>query len=167
MKVHGNLQVRGSLVIPVAHFREEQASGAAPSPEGLTISSWNTRTLNTTVTNEISGVSLGSNRVTLPAGRYWIKAVAPAHGADSVSHEYRCRIRNITRTTTLILGPNIATGQIDDAMTFLTPVEGLITLPETTLIELQHYVEATSDAGQEVSITGIVEVYAEIFIWKL
>lgn len=168
MKVHGNLQVRGSLIIPVAHFREQQTSGTPPSPAGLTTSAWNTRTLNTTVVNEIPNCSLGSNRVTLPAGRYWIKGVGNALAADAVAHEYRCRIQNITTSSTLIVGPNFAINSaLDDQTVFLTPVEGLINLNGTTLIELQQWVDSTSNAGQEVSITGVNEVYSEIFIWKL
>jgi hypothetical protein len=40
-------------------------------------SAWVTRLLETTVTNTISGASLASNKVTLPAGTYAVAANAP------------------------------------------------------------------------------------------
>jgi hypothetical protein len=42
-----------------------------------------TRDLNTVLTNEITGASLGSNRVTLPSGTYYISAKAPASHCNS------------------------------------------------------------------------------------
>jgi hypothetical protein len=164
MKFRGNIDPRGSVSIQIAHFREEQSSGG--SAGSLSVGAWNTRTLNTTVHNTL-GASLGSNRVTLTTGRYYVKGVGTVHGADSVAHDWRSRIRDITNSTILLLGPSVSTGTLAVALSYLIPVEGFITVSGTIQIELQTWADATSDGGSATSIVGINEVYSEIFIWKL
>ncbi|MBK9322713.1 MAG: hypothetical protein IPM97_07165 [Bdellovibrionaceae bacterium] len=60
----------------------------------FTSGSWQTRTLNTTRFNTIPGASLASNQITLPAGTYYVRAVAPT-GEPSV-WEHKAILYNVT-----------------------------------------------------------------------
>jgi hypothetical protein len=66
-----------------AVFEEQQTSG---TNGGTGSNGFNTRLLNTTVANTITGASLGSNQVTLPAGTYDIVGWAvDAQGSPSTT----------------------------------------------------------------------------------
>ena len=68
-----------TMVIPVfenafLHVRDEKA---ANTPGGtFTASAWQKRDLNTVKTNQISGASLASNQITLPAGTYHVMGLS-------------------------------------------------------------------------------------------
>jgi len=137
---------------------------AANTSGGNTVSgAWNTRPLNTTVVNTISGASLSSNRVTLPAGRYAITATsAVSNGAYN-----KLRLRNITSGTTLCAGMSmrISGGNLDTLNTLINE----ITIGSPIVVELQHYTSfgvATIGLGEPVNASE-VEVYAEMRIEKL
>jgi len=163
-KVRGNLQVRGSVEggrRRMAHFRDSKADGTNAGT--LTTNTWNTRTLNTTLRNDI-GASLGSNRITLPAGSWFIEAGATQHECE----RFKARIQNITAGTTAIVGTSMnspnggAKGQI-------ALVRGLITLSVSSQIELQLYITnatpAASEGGQRADDTdGGAEVYSEVIV---
>jgi len=55
------------------HVRDEKSNGVAGG--NFTNGAWQTRTLNTSMTNEISGASLSSNQITLPSGTYFIRCI--------------------------------------------------------------------------------------------
>lgn len=147
----------------VAIFRDEKASGT----DGGTFTSgaWQTRTLNTTVFNGISGASLASDQVTLPAGTYEIEASAPAR---QVNHN-QLRLYNVTDAATAIVG----TSEISESGgTIATPrsfVTGIITIASTKAFRLEHRAAstfATSGFGA-ANAFGEVEVYATIKIKKI
>ena len=58
------------------HLQDQKTSGTEGG--NFTSGAWNTRTLNTEVTDTI-GSTLSSNQFTLPAGTYYIEASAPAY----------------------------------------------------------------------------------------
>ncbi len=65
----------GKFESALFHVRDEKASG---SHGGTSVAgSFQTRVLNTSLTNEISGASLSSNQITLPSGTYYINARMP------------------------------------------------------------------------------------------
>jgi len=60
------------------HVIEEQAAGTNGHNDGNFVSgAYRTRVLNKVLTNEISGASVASNQITLPAGTYFIEAQSP------------------------------------------------------------------------------------------
>jgi len=66
----------------------------------LSVNVWNARVLNTVTVNEISGASLSSNQITLPAGTYKIRATVPSFKVNvNVS-----RLYNITDGTLQEMG---------------------------------------------------------------
>lgn len=78
-----------------------KTTSGSPSDD-ITAGSWQQRKLNTTVTNEISGASLGSNRITLPAGTYWIDA--DSHFSSDQIATFQSKLYNVTDTTDTVFG---------------------------------------------------------------
>jgi hypothetical protein len=145
------------------HVREELASGTEPS-DSVGTNAWNTRVINTSVTNEISGASLGSNRITLPAGTYYIEANAPAWGTNG----HRLKLYNFTDSTDTLLGASeySQTGAGDISAT-RSVVRGRFTIAGTKSFELRHWsARNAASLGRAVS-TGQNEVYTEALIWRI
>ena len=67
---------------------------------GSSIQGVNTRTLNTVVSNTISGASLATNKITLPAGTYRITGSAPYYNGS----EGRAYLYNVTDSVIAISG---------------------------------------------------------------
>lgn len=145
-----------------AHFQHSVSSGSNGGSSSAT--TYNTRTINTTVTNNITGCSLASNKITLPAGTYQIEANSVAFVVGAT----RLRWRNTTDGTTTLLGTSNDTGSSADHQSPVS-VSGQFTIAGTKDFELQHYTQsarATNGLGDPVS-SGENEIYADIRIWKI
>ena len=141
------------------HVRDEKSSGTGGGT--FTSGSFQTRTLNTSVTNEISGASLASNQITLPSGTYYIYASAPAYRVN----EHKAKLRNITDSSDTIIGSNEYAYTSADAGT-RSFVIGRFTIASQKTFELQHRCSQTLTFGQAVTYS-VVEVYADVQIWKV
>lgn len=144
------------------HCRDEKANTTAGGT--FTAGIWQTRILNTVKTNEISGASLSSNRITLPAGTYWIDAVAPCVQVG----KSKAALFNVTDASFTITGDN---GANDTTIGWVAKnlVRGRFTIAAPKAFELQHIctsTQATQGFGAAAS-SGLVEVYAEVLIWKV
>ena len=125
----------------------------------------NTRVLNTTIVNTISGASLASNQVSLPAGTYDFLATAPGQG-NGITR--RLRLYNVTDSAFLGYGPTL-TYPGSGSVTLTATCFGRFTLAGTKTIELRDYQSAgtaTSGFGSAMS-TGETECYATLEIWKV
>ena len=146
------------------HVRDEKASGTAGG--GVSSGSWITRTLNTSVTNEISGASLSSNQITLPSGTYYIHASAPANRVN----QHKAKLRNTTDSSDTILGTSeyCESGYPNTTHSF---VVGRFTIASSKTFELQQRVassETTYNIGLGVASSfSVVEVYTDVRIWKV
>ena len=147
------------------HIRHEVTAGG----DGGTFTSgaWRTRPLDVVVTNKITGASLASNAITLPAGTYYLEAA----GAANNSNNHKTRIRDTTNSATLLLGETMreptGTGNSSNQ---LAPVWGRFTLSGTAVIELQHWcanTTATTGFGEGFDIDSTVEIFAVVRIWKV
>ena len=144
------------------HVRDEKASGTDGGT--FTSGSFQTRTLNTSVTNEISGASLSSNQITLPSGTYFLYATAPAYGVDT----HKLKFRNITDSSDTLIGNNQRIADALDAAT-TAHISGRFTIAAQKTFELQHRCN-TTDSGDGFGVGAnysIVEVYADVQIWKI
>jgi hypothetical protein len=142
------------------HVRDEQSSGADGG--SFTSGAWRTRTLNTVLTNEISGASLASNQITLPAGTYYIKARAPA----SEVVEHKAKLRNTTDNSDTLIG---SSASVVNFNTLDSTVIGRFTIAGVKVFELQHRsstTRATTGFGRSAGFS-VVEVYSEVEIWKV
>lgn len=142
------------------HVRDEKASGTAGGT--ATSGAWRTRTLNTSKVNTISGASLASNQITLPAGTYYLEASAPAVVSDS----HQARLYNVTDSVELVLGTSEFNVNTDASQT-TSLVVGQFTLTAAKVLELQHQVQTTrASNGFGVAHTFGVNVYADVRIWR-
>lgn len=142
---------------------------------------WTQIPLNTVKTNNLSGVSLSSNRVTaLPAGTYWIDASVPfeiTNPTTTTHNHYKAKLYNVTGSADLVIG-TAETGTGDDDVTGTTTifptvrslVKGVFTLASTSNVELRAWSTRTTDTtgGEETTADdSAVHVQAELTIWRI
>jgi hypothetical protein len=142
------------------HVQEQLSDGT--NAGGFANAAWRTRSLNTVVVNNISGASLSSEQVTLPAGDYYVEASAPAYAVN----RHRTKLQNITAGATLLLGTTEYTQANVQNRSF---VFGEFTLGSSSAIELQHRcsVTVTINGLGVQSGFGDIEIYSEFKVWKL
>lgn len=144
--------------LDILHVREEYSSGTT-GPNSLTLD-WKTRVLNTVVTNLISGASLASDQITLPAGTYRVRAHCGVFDVD----RHKCRLRNITDGVTELVGGTDFAQNSDLSMT-TSYLFGRFTIAAEKVFELQHYTQVAKTTGFGVPVSsGEVEVYAQVMI---
>jgi hypothetical protein len=108
--------------------------------------------------------SLASNQFVLPKGSYYIEASAPAYQTDS----HRTRIRNITDSTTALLGSSELGGSATVAQS-RSLIFGQITITSSKTFELQHYTQtakATTGLGANTG-SGENNVFSIVKITKI
>ena len=167
------LQTNGSGVLSFAssggkfesallHVRDEKASGTAGG--SATSGSYQTRTLNTSVTNEISGASLSSNQITLPTGTYFVNGFVSSFYVD----KHKSKLRNTTDSTDTLIGQVVRSDS-----TFYSGgasiIIGRFTIASTKVFEIQTRVQTTrnTDGYGEAPSFGDAEVYIDVQIWKV
>ena len=146
----------------IAIFNETQASGTAGGT--FTSGSYVKRTLNTTVVNNITGCSIASSVVTLPAGTYSVFATSPAFSVN----DNKCRLRNTTAGTDLAIGNSSYSSSADSTLVLGT-IQTCFTLAASTNIELQHRcasTKASNGFGVQTSF-GDSEIYSQITIIRV
>ena len=146
----------------VIHVRDEKAAGTQAG--SFSSGSFVTRVLNTVKTNTISGASLASNQITLPAGTYWCEGSAPGHACGN----HQARLQNTTASTTLITGCTMYAASASPGITNRADIAGIFTLSVQSVIELQHRCSSskTTDGLGPAANFG-TEVYAEAVFWKV
>ena len=137
------------------HVQDQKTSGTAGGT--FTAGSWQTRTLNATVgTTTISGASLATNQITLPAGTYNIRAWAQAH----YTNVHQTRLYDTTGAAVLALGTTArAESGYGDSVSL---VNGTFVLSVESVLELQHRAQTTGSYG--VASSWGAEVYADVWI---
>jgi hypothetical protein len=123
-----------------------------------------TRDLNTVRVNRITGASLSSNQITLPAGTYRVEAFAPAQRVGT----HQAYIRNITGSADLVIGHSARSEPSSNATTE-SRVADEFTLAVTSVIELQHQCSTTNatDGFGVAANLGAVEKYTYVFIKRI
>lgn len=144
------------------HVRDQKASGTAGG--GTTAGATAVRTLNTTVINGISGASLSSNQVTLPAGTYDVDIAVPAY---NIGGGHKAWLRT-SGGTVLLQGSSEGLPSAGNASN-RSSIKGRITLASTTAVEVAHYATGTQGTnGQGVpASSGQPEIYTEAMFWKV
>jgi len=116
------------------------------------------------MTNEISGASLSSNQITLPSGTYYVHASAAALQTD----RHKLKLRNTTDGSDTIIGTSeyCASDNTTQTRSFIT---GRFTIAAQKTFEIQHRGETTANIygfGSQNNFS-VVEVYADVHIWKV
>jgi hypothetical protein len=147
----------------IAIFNETQASGTNGGT--FTSGSYVKRTLNTTVVNNITGCSIASSVITLPAGTYSVFASAPAYRVAA----HKIKLRNTTASTDIAIGASCFTDASDASVVTHSVLQTRIVLSASTTIELQHRAGTTkADNGfGQPSTFGDTEIYSQITIARI
>jgi len=147
-----------SALLHITHEDVDTSNGGT-----ATSGSWQTGTLNTIKTNEITSASLSSNVISLPAGNYYLIGEM---FLTNISYA-QSRLRDTTNSTTLVGGNNIYTeGYAGGSSNCI----GRFTLSGTANIEFQYYTTATySNTGQGFNLptSGEVNRWKNVQIWKI
>jgi hypothetical protein len=152
-----------TTALTYAIFNETQA--AATNGGTFTAGSYVKRVLNTTLINTISGCSIASSVITLPAGTYNVYGFAPAYKVNV----HKLRVQNTTASTTIAQGVNAYIGSGGDYAMTHSFVNTTFTLTGSTTIELQHRAQSTQTTngfGVDGGAMGD-EIYAQIVITKV
>ena len=150
--------------------REQQSSGVGGNTVGA---AWTKYSLNTVQHNTITGASLASNQITLPAGTYKVNSWGTiGNGAyNSGTTSYKLRFYNVTDATEELEGGSAQGPTYGGAAlghTTNLPCSGVFTIAGTKVFEFQGRVNGGS-GGKMYTATGFgsPEVYAELVIEKI
>lgn len=137
---------------------ERQAQGVVG---GSCVAGFQTRTLNTVVSNSIAGASLSANLVTLPGGFWYrVRATAPA---------FKC-YRTFLTIFDATAGAEVARGQVyfNDAVyngSSLCEVEARFYLLVTSQISISHYTQqALSTYGLGLDSVSGIGIFSRITV---
>jgi hypothetical protein len=152
----------GGAALDYVKIEEQQVSGTNGGT--FTSGAWQTRVLNTEVTDTAGIAALSANRVTLSAGTYEARIRCPAGAVDG----HQVRLQNITAGTTLLLGGNEYSGNPASDFAFTTAFcSGVFTVAAAQQLEVQHRcgtTKATNGLGTPNSWG--TEVYAVLEFWR-
>jgi hypothetical protein len=120
------------------------------------------RTLNTVKRNTMTGASLASNQVTLPAGTYRIGFSVPGYNVGN----HQAWVYNVTDGTVLVTGTSEYCGS---ASTRSGAINCEVVLAASKVVEVRHYTYAQNlSGGQGMSGgSGQTEVYTDLLIEKV
>jgi len=152
----------GKFESQLLHVNQEVGNGT----DSMTLdnSTDNIRVLNTTKTNEITGASLSSNQITLPAGTYFCLASAPAY----LTSNHQAHLYNVTDSTSPLVGTTEHAWN-NGYTTTHSFVRGRFTISGTKVLELRHKVGQTrnTSGGGTGFGNGYTDVYANVMLWKV
>ena len=146
---------------PFLHIQDQKPQGTHGGT--FTVGAWRTRDLNTVLTNTITGASLAANQITLPAGKYYVEASAPATYVSG----HTASIWDSTNSIFLLIGTN---GRTNHATNAGDPslISGIVNLNTETEIELRHQCNLTrANSGFGLANNLTTEVYSDIRIWRI
>lgn len=143
------------------HLQDQKSAGTSGGT--FTAGSWQTRILNTEVTDEI-GSTLSSNQFTLPAGTFYADIRCPAHRVD----RHKAKLRNVTDGSDALIGTGAYCWSSDLTDSY-SVVRGRFTLAAAKTLEVQHRCQTTHGTfgfGVESNF-GVTEIYTDALIWRV
>ena len=155
------ISASGKFESALLHVRDEKSSGTHGGTNST--GSFVLRTLNTVMTNEISGASLSSNQITLPSGTYYINARVPAFKVD----RHKTKLRNTTDSSDTLIGSSLHIWA-DDLTGSDSWIIGRFTIASSKTFEIQYRNQTSYVDGLGLgSGYSVVEVYTDVQIWKV
>ncbi len=145
-------------LLHVQDRKDANTSGGTPS------TGTNVRDLNTIVTNEISA-SLSTDQITLLAGTYMCRALAPAYRCS----RHRAYLYNTSDSSIEVLGTNnFCTNSAGNNQQNFSMVNGRFTISSTKTFELRHFIQSPDSQGFGFETNnGQKEIYSNIMIRKI
>jgi hypothetical protein len=145
-----------STVGAIAIFRDEKAMGT--NGGSFNTGSWVTRDLNISE-GDLTGISLSTNQLTLPAGVYYVSAVVPAYAV--LGHQ--ARLYNVTDSTASIYSSNQYTRQTGGTCS----INGFLTIASSKTFRVEHRCEQSQASDGFGRALGFgTEVYTIISFIK-
>ena len=146
-----------------AQFQHREPSGTSGGNSVAT--AFNLRPINYTVYNTISGASLSSNIITLPAGKYYSEVWSMTY---AILH-HSVFLKNNSLSEYILIGSSERSNNSGNGCSTKSVASGAFTLNSVTNIQVQHYTEAgRSPNGLGTTVnSGQDDIYADIKIWKL
>ncbi|MEO1950879.1 hypothetical protein [Thioclava sp.] len=163
----GNIPTRGNVAAALEsvstatlHVQHQAVGGGSGDYPGGGV--WVDRPLNTVVKNTISGASLASNNITLPAGTYRVRARSPMFRVNNNAS----RIYDVTNAVTLVEGSATYSNDMCDSNSY---VDGEFTLSGTATIAHQAAAGATrtGNAFGHSAGYGAYDIFGEVTIEKI
>jgi hypothetical protein len=126
---------------------------------------WQRRDLNTERANTITGASLSSNQITLPAGKYKFQAMCNGWAVRT----HKCKLRNITDNTDVAIGNVQYQAPGTGAEQGHSIVYGFIDINDTKVFELQHWTfsAVTNGLGEAAGSSTDTETYSQLEIIRI
>jgi len=155
----------GAFENALLHIKDQKPSG---TEGGASVNATdNIRTLNTVITNEISGASLSSNQIILPSGDYFIEA----HAQGYLAARNMIKLWNDTDSSYILYGQSMYSFPTGNNFNNAT-ITGRFSLAATKSLEVHHLIEtakAANGLGVAVGSAHVVahETYTDIKIWKV
>ena len=140
------------------HVQDQKSSGNG----GASSVGFQTRDLNTILTNEITGASLSSNQITLPAGTYYIDAEVPGYRCT----RHNAHLNNDTDSRIEVVGTPQYTAEASD-VTNCSFINGRFTISAQKNFSITHYFDLANANGYGIS-TGNSElsIFTNVRIWR-
>jgi hypothetical protein len=140
-----------------------ESAASAATPGGLTSGSWQKRSMDSFALNQLTGISISSGEIVLPAGAYLVKARAPAFKVGNHS----CRIFNVTAGTLISPDGSVAVASAADNDMSYSFVQCQFFSAAAVTIRLETQVQTTNgtdgkgvaaQAWQSTSPYSVVEI---------
>lgn len=164
--VHSDASNVRSLVLrePKGYFHLQDAKSSGTAAQSISTTTWTKREL-ASVVNTITGASVSTSVISLPAGTYRFEAQAAGVSVAATAGAQRLRLRNTTDGATLIAGVNAYVGQNNISPSL--ELSGVFTITGTKNVELQHYVTSTGGNTGNALTSGESEIYANVLIERV
>lgn len=150
---------------PLVVWEEQTANTKSNSGTIGGSGSENTRVLNqSSDPASLMAASLGSNKVTLAAGNYYIDAVVPTYGTNSTT----AWLYDVTGTAILIEGGAVRS-ENSNACSAAIHIKGYFTLGVQSEVSVIHYIQTTTTngLGYPVNYNSQAEIYTTATFWKV
>lgn len=160
-----NITLAGEISVDISNYvliRDEKAANTGGG--SFTQGAWQTRDLNTEVSDDGNNATLSSNQITLLSGTYRCIISCPAYAVN----RHKARLRNITDSTTTLIGSS-------EYASFAGPsqsrsfIKGTFTITSSKTFEVQHRCQSTSNTvgyGVESNFSE-TEIYTIAEFWKI
>jgi len=168
--VQDGMQRPTALTIPFAVFADQKASGSGGGSG--TAGAWTTSTINTTLSNTITGASLASNKITLPKGSYRAEFWRTFYNTKMT----QMRLRSTTDAAKtypsnqayVTEDGSAGGGTYHQSGMTLVGAANVIVTADSEEFDLQYYIEQTfADALGKAASRGVAETYAIITVQAL
>jgi hypothetical protein len=149
-----------------AHYLEYRDEKAANTAGGtFTSGAWRTRTLQTEAFDTGADGVLASNEITLGAGTYECWIAVPGYRCD----QHQARLRNVTDTSTVLVGTSAFTRSADDSTVNASFITGRFTLASAKAVSVEHQCATTraTDGFGVAANLGEIETYTVARFWKV